>query len=54
MTNIDPPAFIAGMDDTVSAMRGLCSAIASAPTRTATCRRRRPMSQAVVDQFQID
>ena len=33
MTNVDPPAFIARMADTVAAMRGLCSAIASGPAR---------------------
>lgn len=33
MTNVDQPAFIAGMADTVATMRGLCTAIAGAPAR---------------------
>jgi hypothetical protein len=33
MTNVDPPAFIAGMAETVSVMHELCSAIADAPAR---------------------
>jgi hypothetical protein len=33
MANVDPPAFIAGMAETVTVMRGLCSAITDAPVR---------------------
>lgn len=33
MKSVDPPAFIAGMKDTVAVMRALCSVIAGPPAR---------------------